>query len=639
MVDEIKFESFQEEWLADLLAGNPSNVEMGHRFAHKLITQWLDIESGADGLVYCDGSGDGGIDVAYLDRGDVGEIDGNVDTSSTGDTWYIVQSKYGKAFQGTGTLLAESQKVVDTIDGKRPRLSSLAEGLLERLTNFRRQAGEHDRLVLVFATSLPLSEDEKRVLNDVRALGRERLGPIFDVESISIETIYRRAQEEMANAQQIKLPLRAQMVQSGSDLLLGSVPLLELYNFLKSYRDKTQDLDELYEKNVRRFLGARGRVNKGIQETLRNSPERFGLYNNGITLVVADFQAQDDETMVLVDPYVVNGCQTTRTIWEVCHQRLEAGGTGENTELTEWRNRAANGVVITKIVKVGTNADELIQFITRYTNSQNAVREKDFLALTSDFRTWAREMASKYNIFLETQRGGWDSQRALQKQRPDIKQFKEWANAFDLIKVFGSGWLGECGIAFGKNPPFLPNGAVFKRIVNAAENGGEPFGVDDLYAAFLLQRAADELKFGRGATQTSRRQTRFLFYMVALDLLKDVMIRANLQASNRNCTEAIVKLFLSGPDAAQVWMDCAVEVIDTYLISGADDSIFEEPIFKNTFNNDLNGFLKWENLGKSEQDSPRLRNLLAVNKSVMGHKLGTQTSPRDMIRTVITTNA
>ena len=96
-------------------------------FAHKLITQWLDIESGADGLVYCDGSGDGGIDVAYLDRGDVGEIDGNVDTSSTGDTWYIVQSKYGKAFQGTGTLLAESQKVVDTLDGKRPQLSSLAE--------------------------------------------------------------------------------------------------------------------------------------------------------------------------------------------------------------------------------------------------------------------------------------------------------------------------------------------------------------------------------------------------------------------------------------------------------------------------------------------------------------------------------
>ena len=44
-------------------------------------------------------------------------------------------------------------------------------------------------------------------------------------------------------------------------------------------------------------------------------------------------------------------------------------------------------------------------FVTRYTNSQNAVREKDFLALTSDFRSWQTEMASKYDIYLEIQRG------------------------------------------------------------------------------------------------------------------------------------------------------------------------------------------------------------------------------------------
>ena len=44
-------------------------------------------------------------------------------------------------------------------------------------------------------------------------------------------------------------------------------------------------------------------------------------------------------------------------------------------------------------------------FVTRYTNSQNAVREKDFLALTSDFCSWQTEMASKYDIYLEIQRG------------------------------------------------------------------------------------------------------------------------------------------------------------------------------------------------------------------------------------------
>lgn len=276
-------DAFREEWLSEVLVGTPSNVELGRRFAHKLLTQWLEIEGISDDLVYCDGSGDGGIDIAYLERSDTDpEADGGA--SVAGDMWYLVQSKHGKAFQGATTLLEESQKVIDTLDGRRQRLSSLAEGLLERLTNFRRQASERDRIVLVFATELPLDESEKRVLQDARAMGRERLGHLFDVESISIDTIYRRVVEETAKGlDRIRVNLKAALVQSGADLLIGSIPLLELYKFLKAYRDVTQDLDQLYEKNVRSFLGARGKVNKGIQETLRANPERFGVYNNGIT--------------------------------------------------------------------------------------------------------------------------------------------------------------------------------------------------------------------------------------------------------------------------------------------------------------------------------------------------------------------
>ncbi|MBK8025745.1 MAG: AIPR family protein [Chloroflexi bacterium] len=73
---------------------------------------------------------------------------------------------------------------------------------------------------------------------------------------------------------------------------------------------------------MRRFLGGRGKVNKGIQATLLSHPERFGLYNNGITLVVSDFERNGD-SWSLVEPYIVNGCQTTRTIWEVCHTKLD----------------------------------------------------------------------------------------------------------------------------------------------------------------------------------------------------------------------------------------------------------------------------------------------------------------------------
>jgi AIPR protein len=329
----------------------------------------------------------------------------------------------------------------------------------------------------------------------------------------------------------------------------------------------------------------------------------------------------------LTEPYIVNGCQTTRTIWEVFHQRYGSGGTGVNPEIEAWKARASDGVVVAKIVKVGTSGETLLQAITRYTNSQNAVREKDFLALTGDFRTWQRELADRYEMYLEIQRGGWDSQKALQNSNPHTTQFVKHANAADLIKLYGAGWLGEAGMAFGKNPPFLPDGSVFKRIVNGSETYGGPFGAVDLYAAYLLQQATGEYGFGRGATKLSRRQTRFLFYMVVLELLKDVLARASMSVDLRNLSKALMSV-MKNVSTKSALLDQAAEVIDSYFTQGADDSVFLEPAYMNSFNTDLNAFLKWEKLGKSDADTPRLRSALAVNKAVMGRSVGGQPSPR-----------
>ncbi len=631
---DVGFAEFCENWLADVTAGSPLTNELGTRFSRKLVTQWLDIADESMDLIYCDGTGDGGIDIAFLDEGDE---DGATESDASGHTWYLVQSKYGTAFQGPDTLLREGQKVIDTLDGKRHRLSSLAEGLVERLTNFRAQSSEKDRIVLVFATVNSLSEGERRTLTDLRAMGRDRLGPIFEVEAVSVETIHLRLQEQAADAEEniLSLPLHARLVPSGEDLLVGSVALTELYAFLKRYRDATDDLDRLYEKNVRRFLGGRGKVNRGIQSTLRSAPERFGLYNNGITIVVSDYRVHVED-VDLIEPYVVNGCQTTKTIWEVFHNRLDAGGTGASPELDEWRLRAEQGVVVLKVAKVGSRrsgagGENLLEAITRYTNSQNAVREKDFLALTGDFRTWQTELANERNLYLEIQRGGWDSQRALQKQRPSVRQFKESANAADLIKVYGAGWLGEPGTAFGKNAPFLPNGAIFKRIVNReGQDGDEPFGPTDLFAAYLLQQAAMPYGFGRGAERVTRRQSRFLFYMVAINLLKDVLSRSRLPDRQSDIAKAIIKVSADEVASRQLY-DLAVEVIDAYFTQGTEDSVFDEPSYLNAFNSNLNGFLKWEQLGKSDESSPRLKNLLAVYKSGMGRVVGGAAAPRDIL--------
>lgn len=625
----VDFEAFRTSWLESVTEGQPTTTELGRRFALKVVTQWIDASEATADLVYCDGAGDGGIDVAVLD---MGPDESNDEPEESGHSWYLIQSKYGSAFSGTDTLLREGQKVIDTLDGKRPKLNSLAEGLQERLSNFRNAAGQSDRVVLVFATERNLLEPERRVLDDLRAMGRARIGTLFDVEAISIETIFQRLQEQEAEqaSQRLGIELKATFAASGGGLLVGAIKLTNLYDFLKSYRAETGDLDRIYEKNVRRFLGARGKVNRAMQATLREAPERFGLYNNGITIVVHDFEEGPNGVM-LIEPYIVNGCQTTRTIWEVCHQRLSSGGTGSNPERDQWKARAEIGVVVAKIVKVGEAGGEvLLGAITRYTNSQNAVREKDFLALTGDFRTWQRELSDHYDLYLEIQRGGWDSQKALQNNTPKTKQFIKHSNAADLIKVFGAGWLGEAGTAFGKNPPFLPDGSVFKRIVNASEADGGAFGADDLFAAYLLQQATTAYGFGRAAEKQSRRQTRFLFYMVVVELLKDIMSRSNVATNPRSISASMIKV-LRNPAASLALLDQAIEVIDSYLMYGSDDSVFLEPSYLNSFNSDLNAFLKSEQLGKSDAATPRLRSALTVNKSVMGRAAGGHPSPRQIV--------
>lgn len=84
MSNDLTFEAFEKEWLADIIAGSPNTIELGNRFSRKLVSQWLefgeDIES-PDDIAYCDGTGDGGIDIAYLQRGDDTE-----ENSNGGDT-------------------------------------------------------------------------------------------------------------------------------------------------------------------------------------------------------------------------------------------------------------------------------------------------------------------------------------------------------------------------------------------------------------------------------------------------------------------------------------------------------------------------------------------------------------------------
>lgn len=132
----------------------------------------------------------------------------------------------------------------------------------------------------------------------------------------------------------------------------------------------------LLEANVRSFLSAKGKgVNSGIQSTLRHEPTRFMAYNNGIVLVADEVHlARTEDGSVgiawLKGLQIVNGGQTTASLYFAKRRYPEI-------DLTKVRVPAK---IIVMNQQDPAEEESLISDISRFANSQNAVKQSDLSA-------------------------------------------------------------------------------------------------------------------------------------------------------------------------------------------------------------------------------------------------------------------
>lgn len=132
----------------------------------------------------------------------------------------------------------------------------------------------------------------------------------------------------------------------------------------------------LLEANVRSFLSVKGKgVNAGIQATLRAAPGRFMAYNNGIVLVADEMRfgsPGDGSTGIawLKGLQIVNGGQTTATIY-FSKKKFP------NMDLGKVRVPAK---IIVMKAHDPVKEEALVSDISRFANSQNAVRQSDLSA-------------------------------------------------------------------------------------------------------------------------------------------------------------------------------------------------------------------------------------------------------------------
>ncbi len=131
---------------------------------------------------------------------------------------------------------------------------------------------------------------------------------------------------------------------------------------------------KLLEGNVRSFLSARGKVNKSIQSTIKNYPEMFFAYNNGIAATASEIDTEMTPTGLVItrikDLQIVNGGQTTASI--------------TNTLLTAKKGETIDISCLFVPMKLSvlehSMSERIIPKISEYSNSQNKVDASDFFS-------------------------------------------------------------------------------------------------------------------------------------------------------------------------------------------------------------------------------------------------------------------
>lgn len=170
----------------------------------------------------------------------------------------------------------------------------------------------------------------------------------------------------------IRLPLTEIIRITCNDAGIRSEYNIEMTSKLA---DVKLDYSVLFD-NVRGLV-IRSKFNKNISETLKSEPSKFFMYNNGLTLIANDINAEPVNAnkkvkIALKGIQVLNGGQTLRTIHDF-----------NETDPSYIDDYLSNGEILVRIFKTSENKI-LGNKIAEFTNSQNSISNIDLKSLRSE---------------------------------------------------------------------------------------------------------------------------------------------------------------------------------------------------------------------------------------------------------------
>ena len=322
----------------------------------------LMMKCGLDASVSCnhitDGFHDMGIDAIYLDEAQ--------------KQLFLVQSKWrenGKGAISQGEMQAFIEgvhRIIDLeLDGANEKIQAKKSDIEFALTEF----GYQIHSVYIHTGDSSLNEYARRPLNRLFSATNDEVDTLVVFDEILYQDIY----TYLATGQD------SESIDLDDVILFNwgkiSFPYLEIYGTIsasalgKWYQEYG---NRLFAKNIRFYKGNTD-VNDGIRKTLLEEPEKFFYYNNGIKLLCKKIhrkalESTDTSTGLfkLEGVSLVNGAQTTGCIGSIYI---------DNPELV------SNAKVLIQIVDLSQAEETVDKQITKLSNTQNRIENRDFASL------------------------------------------------------------------------------------------------------------------------------------------------------------------------------------------------------------------------------------------------------------------
>lgn len=302
--------------------------------------------------------------------------------------------------------------------------------------------------------------------------------------------------------------------------IIGVLSLSELRKFI----EKTNYY--IFESNIRKYL-QRTKINKGLKDTLKDSASNVFYFNNGITIVVKDYQL-DGNNIKLVEPQIVNGAQTSQTIYE----RLPL--------ITN-----VQGSIQVTIIKESNNTTRMD--ITKFRNSQNAVKGKDLISLEG-FHKGIKAQLKEIGYFYQQQAGAWNF---IQEKQPNYKGkeiYKKYLTnghenmieASEAIQAMVAGIFQNPTKPYSSIASYMPNGHNYPKVFDSKLK--EDFRL--LFYPYLIKCYGEKLGYGIDETPEQKRYARLLFVTAYFKILFDYILKKSPDDVKTN-PEILEPIFLN----------------------------------------------------------------------------------------------